>query len=296
MKKIKILILGGKGQLGREFVEVLTTKKADLGNIDAVYKDCQVTSVDIDEIDICNYQQLYNKIKEGFDFVINCSGYTAVDKAEDDYENCYKVNTLGVQNLARICNELNTILVHFSTDYVFKGDSSVPYREYDLPCPATVYGKTKFLGEQYLTAWCPKHYLIRTSWLYGQYGKNFVYTMLDLAKTHNELKVVNDQHGSPTNANDLVYTTLKLIQTNAFGLYHCTGENECTWFEFTQKIMELSKIKIKITPVTSEEFKSRAKRPKYSLLDNLGLKALGLNYMRDWKVALKTFLSKIKEK
>ncbi len=291
MKKTKILILGSKGQLGQEMLELLSTKKADLGKIDL--ENYEFCACDVDEVDICNYQQLYDKVKEGFDYLINCSAYTAVDKAEDDYLNCYLVNTVGVSNLARVCKEFNTTLIHFSTDYVFDGKANVPYKEFDIPNPVTVYGKTKFAGEQLICSICPKHFIIRTSWLYGKHGKNFVYTMLNLAKTHDELRVVNDQRGTPTNANDLAYTTLKLMQTQVYGTYHCTGEGECTWFEFTQEIMRLCKKDIMITPVTSEEFKSRAERPKYSVLENLGLKSLGLNYMRPWQEALKTFISQI---
>lgn len=295
MKTLKILILGSKGQLGQEFLEAFKTQKCDLGKLDPIYSNCVVDAFDVDKVDICNLSQVQKLFKEGkYDFCLNCAAYVKADLAEDDYATCFKVNSLGVKNLAYACAKNDVTLVHFSTDYVFGGEAhrNTPYKEYDMPKPLNVYGKSKVLGEEYIQKICKKYFVLRTAWLYGKNGKNFVYTMLDLAKKMPAVKVVDDQRGTPTNANDLVYTTLKLMQTQAYGLYHCSGEGECTWFDFTKKIFELSNVKTAVLPISTQEFGAKAPRPEYSVLENLALKCEGLNYMRPWEEALKSFIEK----
>lgn len=286
---LKILIVGAKGQLGQEFTDSLAKGYTDIGKIDDVFAGACVDAFDIDKLDILNKQNLDDVLKNGYDFCINCSAYTAVDKAEDDVENCYKVNVLGVQNLAFACKTYGTTLVHFSTDYVYQGNSNIPLNETDQTLPVTVYGKTKLAGENYIRDICEKYYIFRTSWLYGQFGNNFVYKMLELSKKMDKLTVVNDQIGTPTNANDLVYNTLKVIQSGYYGLYNCTGEGQCSWYDFACEILKINKIHTPVLPVSSSAFNSRAVRPAFSVLDNLALKSIGMNYMRDWKESLHSF-------
>ncbi|MGL5616236.1 MAG: SDR family oxidoreductase [Sarcina sp.] len=170
-------------------------------------------------------------------------------------------------------------------------EEKIGLKEYERTNPKTVYGKTKLLGEQYVRSFSSKYFIIRTAWLYGYKGHNFVYTMMKLGKEKESIKVVNDQIGNPTNANDLAYHILKLIETEEYGIYHCTGEGNCSWYDFAKEIMELNKLDCKVNPCSSEEYKTVAKRPNYSALDNLMLKSIGMNEMRDWKIALKSFIN-----
>ena len=179
-----------------------------------------------------------------------------------------------------------------STDYVFSGVGETPLTEYDGTAPYSVYGKTKLLGENYVKEFSSKYFIVRTAWLYGYVGKNFVYTMMNLGKQKEEISVVNDQRGNPTHANDLAYHILKLIETEKYGVYHCTGQGECTWYDFSKLIMELSGSKCKVNPCTSEEYKTPAKRPEYSSLDNMMLRCTVGDEMRNWQEALKSFMAK----
>lgn len=292
---LKILIVGAKGQLGQEFVNSFRLGYCDIGKIDGKFLNAQIDAFDVDNLNILDRQNLDTVMQNNYDYCINCSAYTAVDKAEDDIQNCYKVNVLGVQNLAFACQKYKTTLVHFSTDYVYEGNSNTPLNETDETSPITVYGKTKLAGENYIREICEKYYIFRTSWLYGKNGNNFVYKMLELSQKLDKLKVVDDQIGTPTNANDLVYNTLAVITTGYYGLYNCTGEGQCSWFDFASEILKLNDIHIPIGPVSSEAFSSRATRPAYSVLDNLALKSIGMNYMRPWQEALVSFFADKKE-
>ncbi len=291
---LKIIIIGARGQLGREFCECIKSGKTDLGKLEDEIINAQVDSFGVESLDILDRKNLDSIMSAGYDYCINCSAYTAVDKAEDDSVNCYRVNTLGVQNLAYACQKYGTILVHFSTDYVYSGTRNVPLNETDATCPVTVYGKTKLAGENYIREICDRYYIIRTSWLYGEWGNNFVYKMLELAQKMDKLTVVNDQIGTPTSANDLVYTTLKLMRSGNFGVYNCSGEGQCSWYDFACEILRLGGIATPILPVDSATFSSKAERPKYSVLDNLALRSIGLNFMRPWETALKSFLTKVR--
>ncbi len=190
------------------------------------------------------------------------------------------------------CEEIGAKLVQVSTDYVFSGGGDKPLTEYDLTDPNSVYGKTKLLGENYVREFSSKYFIVRTAWLYGYVGHNFVYTMRKLGKEQDMITVVNDQRGNPTNANDLAYHILKLIQTEEYGIYHCTGKGECTWYEFAKMIIELSGEKCEVKPCTSEEYKDSAKRPEYSSLDNMMLRNTVGDEMRDWKDAIKSFMNR----
>jgi dTDP-4-dehydrorhamnose reductase len=291
---MKILILGSKGQLGSELQDILKSGRADLGEISENIKKSKVIAMDLNELDITNLQQVKEKINIlKPEVVINCAAATNVDKCEIDRETAFKVNSIGPRNLAIACEEIGAKIVQVSTDYVFSGSSKIPLAEYDLTCPCNVYGKTKLLGENYIREFSSKYFIVRTAWLYGYEGNNFVYTIRKLAKDKAFIKVVNDQKGNPTNANDLAYHILKIITTDEYGIYHCTGKGECTWHEFAKLIIELSGEKCEVRPCTSEEYKTIAKRPQYSSMDNMMLRNTVGDEMRTWEDALKSFINKL---
>ncbi|WP_436512589.1 dTDP-4-dehydrorhamnose reductase [Clostridium thermobutyricum] len=292
---MKILITGGKGQLGNELLRIIKSGQAEIGSLEKA-KEYEVVSYDVDKLDISNL----NKVREILNLekpnvVINCAACTNVDGCESNEELAFKVNSLGPRNLAIISEEINAKLVQVSTDYVFSGEErEVPFREYDLTSPYSVYGKTKLMGEEFVRQYSKKAFIVRTSWLYGYVGHNFVYTMRRLGSEKEFLTVVNDQKGNPTHANDLAYHILKLIETEEYGIYHCTGKGECTWYDFAKKIMELSKLNCEVRPCTSEEFKTPAKRPEYSSLDNMMLRCTIGDEMRNWEEAIESFIKKLK--
>lgn len=292
---MKILITGGKGQLGNELLSIIKSGQAEIGPLEKA-KEYEVVSYDVDKLDISDL----NKVREVLNIekpniVINCAACTNVDGCESNEELSFKVNSLGPRNLAIISEEIDAKLVQVSTDYVFSGEErEVPFREYDLTSPYSVYGKTKLMGEEFVKQYSKKAFIVRTSWLYGYVGHNFVYTMRRLGSEKEFLTVVNDQKGNPTHANDLAYHILKLIETEEYGIYHCTGKGECTWYDFAKKIMELSKLNCDVRPCTSEEFKTPAKRPEYSSLDNMMLRCTIGDEMRNWEEAIESFIKKLK--
>lgn len=274
------LIIGAKGMLGQDLVKVFSADK----NYDVI-------AWDLENLDITNKNDVFEKIgKLKPKIIINAAAYTDVDRCEDMAKKdlCMKVNGEAVGYLASCASKLNAILVHYSTDYVFSGKKQEGYKEDEKEiAPINFYGKSKALGEKKLKENTKKFYLIRTSWLYGKGGRNFVDTMLKLSKTKKELKVVNDQHGKPTYTLDLAKKTKELIDKNLpYGIYHITNEGETTWFSFAKKIFELAKINVKVIPCTSAEFPRPASRPAYSSLINTKLSPL-----RPWKEALKEYLA-----
>lgn len=291
---MKILITGSKGQLGNELLDIIKSGKAEIGEVSEAIKKCEVIALDVDELDITNLEQVKNKINDlKPDVVINCAAATNVDGCESNEDFAFKVNAIGPRNLAIASSEIGAKLVQVSTDYVFSGVGNKPLTEYDLTAPYSAYGKTKLLGENYVREFSSKYFIVRTAWLYGYIGHNFVYTMRRLGKEKEAITVVNDQRGNPTHANDLAYHILKLIQTEEYGVYHCTGKGECTWYDFAKMIIELSGEKCEVKPCTSEEYKTPAKRPEYSSLDNMMLRCTVGDEMRDWKDAIKSFISKL---
>lgn len=293
---MKILITGANGQLGNELQSIISKGKSEIGSIPNQYKDCVIIATDVDELDITNTSEVLNFVKENKpDIIFNCAAMTNVDGCETAFETAFKINAIGVRNLGLAAESINAKFVHVSTDYVFAGDGTRPYVEWDLTNPQSIYGKSKRLGEEYALNFCKKTFVVRTSWLYGYVGKNFVKTMRNLGRTKDEIKVVNDQRGNPTNANDLAHHLLKLGVTEEYGIYHCTGEGECTWYDFATKIMEYSNLSCKVNPCTSDEFPSPTKRPAFSSLDNLALKCTVGNEMRNWEEALKEYISKVED-
>jgi dTDP-4-dehydrorhamnose reductase len=225
--------------------------------------------------------------------LINSAAFTNVDACETNEDTAFKINAIGPRNLAIVCEEVGAKLVHISTDYVFEGSGTSPYKEYDLTSPQSVYGKTKNAGEEFVKKFSSKHFIVRTAWLYGYYGNNFVKTIMKAAKEKGHLDVVNDQRGNPTNAEDLAYHLLKLALTEEYGTYHCTGIGECSWYDFACKIVEYANINCTISPVTSEKINRPAKRPTFSSLDNMMLRCTVGDEMRQWQEALRIFVSNV---
>ncbi len=276
---MKIVILGGNGQLGKEFENFLKNK-------------AEIYSFSHSELDILNQELLTKKIQEiKPEVVINCSAYTKVDKAEEEKEECIKVNAIGAKNVSYASYKVGAKVVYFSSDYIFDGEKGNPYTELDNPNPLSIYGKSKLWGEVYTKEKNPNFLILRISWLYGIYGKNFVKTIIKKAKEEKELRIVNDQKGSPTYTLDVVKQTWELIKRDKVGIYHSTNQGETTWYEFAKKIIEKLNVKTKISPIKTEEYPTLAKRPKYSVLENYFLKLEGINIMRDWEAALSEFLN-----
>ncbi len=279
----KVLLIGADGMLGGELRE----------RLEKIY---EVTGTTLQTLDICDREAVLAKAKEvNPEFIINCAAYTNVDGCEVNYELANKVNGLALENIADAAKATDSTLIHISTDYVFDGKMDVEkaYTEDMEPAPVTAYGKTKLLGEQN-AAKAGKYYILRTAWLYGLGGKNFVKTMLKLSETHDTLKVVADQHGSPT----CTTTLCEIIETvmekePEYGVYHSTNEGFTTWYDFTCKIMELAGRKTVVEPVTSEEYKemnpASSDRPKNSKLSKEKLHKVGV-YPKAWEKALEEYL------
>jgi dTDP-4-dehydrorhamnose reductase len=282
---MKILITGSKGQLGLELNRQLLALR-DAG------RAVELVLTDLNELDITNQPQVVSLIQaEQPQAVINCAAYTNVDGCETNETAAFRINALGARNLAVAALQVAAAMVQVSTDYVFDGTNAAPRREYDPVNPQTVYGRSKLWGEQLVAATNPRHFIVRTAWLYGE-GNNFVRTMLRLAQERDELQVVNDQIGSPTSTVDLARCIIDLIQTEAYGVYHATCEGQCSWYEFAVKIMELAGQAIKVTPITTGQLNRPAQRPQFSVLDNFALQLQGRNHFRDWESALREYLGK----
>ena len=292
--KVRILVTGSNGQLGSQIINILNKGYAGIGKIPIAYKNAEVIGIDINDIDISNIDEVLNyinKIKP--DIIINTAAYTNVDGCEKYYDDAFKVNAIGARNMAIAAEKASSKLIHISTDYVFSGNAVEPYKEYDIPNPQNVYGKTKLLGENYVSKFCSKYFIVRTAWLYGYNGKNFVKTIIKAAKEKGHLDVVDDQRGNPTNADDLAYHILKIGLTDEYGIYHCTGNGECSWYDFACKIIEYSGLNCDVNPIKSDKLNRKAKRPFFSSLDNMMLRCTVKDEMRDWQDALKEFISKV---
>jgi len=287
---MKILITGSNGMLATQVITDLSRGYTELGEVPAALKGAQLLLADVDTLDITDKAATERFMAQHTpDIVINCAAYTNVDGCESNQDTAFMVNAIGSRNLAIACENTGAKLVHVSTDYVFRGDEPTPRREYDMPWPISAYGKTKYAGEQFVRQYCRISFIVRTAWLYGYSGKNFVKTMIWLAKEKGGAKVVNDQHGNPTNAADLSHHLLKIAASEEYGTYHCTGNGECTWFEFAAEIARLAGYEGVMSPCTSEEFPTPTKRPAYSSLDNMMLRVTVGDEMRHWKDALKAY-------
>lgn len=288
----KIMLIAANGQLGTEVAKLLEREGQQKGIELELF-----TSGMLDIADHLKLNHVLLQLKPSV--IINCAAYTKVDQAEEEPELAYRVNALGPKNLALGAEAVGAKLVHISTDYVFDGagiwrdNQLIPYQETDTTNPINVYGKTKLAGEEFVKNLCSRFFILRTAWLYGEKGPNFVKTILEAAKTKNQLQVVDDQFGCPTNAKDLAEVILTLVDTEAYGLYHCTGKGSCSWFEFARKIVTLSGAKAIVEPISSDQLARRALRPKYSILDNQRLEAVLGRSMPHWEKSLEAFIKNI---
>lgn len=293
---MKILITGVHGQLGNELVRILSTGRAEIGPIDGRYHEAEVVGTGSQELDITDGDAVERFVSDGsFDLIINAAAMTNVDACETHEAAAYKVNADGPGFLAKAAERHGAKLVQVSTDYVFAGDEREARIESDTPDPQSAYGRTKLAGEVQVENACERYFIVRTAWLYGYVGKNFVKTMLRLARENGTIKVVNDQFGNPTSANDLAYEILQLALTDRYGIYHCTDEGTCSWFDFACAIVDRAGIECTKTPCTTEEFPRPAKRPAYSSLRNKHLEETIGNEMRPWRDALNEYMRNLPE-
>ncbi len=289
---MKILITGAKGQLGRELTLCFERGYTELGTPEVLKENNSVVAVDLDELDIANLSDVLAFFeKEKPDAVINCAAFTNVNLCETEKDLAFRANAQGPRNLAIAAKKIGAKLIHVSTDYVFDGEGSVPYVEWDIPSPKSVYGASKYLGEEYIKQFTDKYFIVRTSWLYGYYGNNFVKTIVKIASEKHACRVVSDQRGNPTNAADLAHHLIKLLPTEEYGIYHGTGNGECSWFDFAKEIVSLAGIDADVSPCTTEEYPTPAKRPSYSSLDNMMFRASVGDEFRHWQEALKSFFT-----
>jgi dTDP-4-dehydrorhamnose reductase len=282
-----ILVTGGNGQLGQS-----------LQSISSKYEDFQFVFTDAADLDITNLEEctsFFDKLKP--QFCINAAAYTAVDKAETDVELAHKINCIGAENLAKAALKYNCVLLHISTDFIFDGSANTPYTENATPNPKSVYGQTKLDGERAIQAVFDAYFIIRTSWVYSQFGANFMKTMLRLASERETLSVVNDQIGTPTNAIDLANCLVQICltnnqqpTTNNYGIYNFSNEGQCSWFEFAKEIFEQTQTTINLKPIPSTEFPTPAQRPAYSVLDKSKIKNTFNISILNWKESIKKSL------
>jgi len=295
---MKILITGANGQLGTELRRCIAAGKTELGPLPAKLQRATVLATDVDTLDITNRHEVAAYVRHHApDAIISCAAFTNVDGCEVNHDAAFKANALGPRNLAQAAEKTGARLVHVSTDYVFSGreNGGVAQDEATIPGPISAYGSTKLMGEKYVEQFCHRHFIVRTAWLYSYYGKNFVKTIVNAGKKFGKLEVVNDQCGNPTNAVDLAHEILQLCVTHEYGLYHCTGEGICSWYDFASEIIRLSGVDAAVAPCTSEEYKAKhpesADRPKWSALDNRMLRCTVGNDVRDWRDALACFFA-----
>ena len=281
----KIIVLGKGGQLASE-LEFLKSK------------DQNWTFLSIDQLDICDKDAVSTYLKNNLcDIVINCAAYTAVDKAEEEIEACYNVNVKGVENLLEATELNKTRLIHISTDYVFDGQKSTPYNEKDPESPNGVYGNSKLSGEKVICDSKVNSIIIRTSWLYSNHRHNFAKTMIKIGAEREDIGVVDDQFGSPTYANDLAKAIIKIVEDKKYtwstgNIFHYSNEGSCSWYEFALEIFKISKININVKKLTTDEFPTKAMRPKYSLLDKSKIKEVFEIKIPHWKISLNKMLDK----
>lgn len=278
----KILVTGCNGQLGREINRFYSDKNG-----------FELINTDVDELDITDIKDVMGLVDSVKPYaIINCAAYTAVDACETNQDIAFKVNVIGPRNLAIAAKAHNAKLVHISTDYVFDGTKQTPYYESDSVCPQSVYGETKAEAEKMVCMFADRFYIFRTAWLYGD-GKNFVKTMLRLAEDHDEVRVVNDQFGTPTSTEELVKAIDSILFTKNYGIYHATCEGSCNWAEFAEEIFRLAGKNTKVVGISTEEYGAPANRPAHSILENRMLKAVGGYTFCDWHDAIKKYIDKL---
>lgn len=279
---MKILVTGYTGQLGYDVVQL--GKKQGLDMIGVGSKD----------LDITDRERVFEFLKENNpDAIIHCAAYTAVDKAEDDRETCWNVNVEGTKNLALAAKDIDAKFIYISTDYVFNGEGEIPFMETDKPNPIGYYGLTKFEGENVIQELLDKWFIVRISWVFGINGHNFVKTMLKLAETRNEVSVVDDQIGSPTYTFDLARLLIEMVQTEKYGTYHATNEGYCSWADFAKEIFRQANLDMVVRPISTEEYPTRADRPKNSRLGKQKLLDNGFKALPSWQDAIHRYVKEL---
>jgi dTDP-4-dehydrorhamnose reductase len=282
---VRVAVLGAGGQLGSDLVQVISPE--------------DLIALKHPDIDVCDFACVRRVLMEVEpDIVINTAAFHRVDDCEAEPDKTFSVNALGARNVAVVTQELKAKLVYISTDYVFGGETQprdIPYTEFDTPVSLNIYGKSKLAGEDFVRHLCHKHFIVRTSGLFGVAGAsgkggNFVETMLRLARERSELRVVNDQVFSPTYTKDLAGKTAQLINTEYYGIFHITNKGSCSWYDFATEILKQAGLKTPIIPITSDQYPQKAKRPRFSVLDNYHLRLLGMDDMRPWQKALKDYM------
>ena len=276
---IKALVTGGNGQLAQCLKEIVK-----------YHDELDITFQDLPDLDITNKQQLESYFSNNeLDYCINCAAYTAVDLAEEQSELAYAVNAEGPKNIAMLCLKYNIKLIHISTDFVFDGQQRTPYSETDAPNPLSVYGASKLQGERNIQDVMENYFIVRTSWLYSEYGKNFMKTMLKLSETRDQISVVSDQIGSPTYAGDLAEGLIKIVLSSSisYGIYHYSNGGIVSWYDFAVEIFKQFGKTIEVKPIKTKDYPTAAKRPKYSVLDTTKIKNNFDYTINDWQESLK---------
>lgn len=280
-RPMRVLVTGAGGQMGRELLGCRP---------DGI----ELTGTSRKELDVSSLRQCREAMRRVRpDAVIHCAAYTAVDAAESEVEAAFHTNADGTANMAQASREAGAKLLYLSTDYVFDGESSAPYREDSPVGPQSIYGRSKLAGEQAVQALLEEAFIIRTSWVYGPHGNNFVKTMLRLGYEGRDIKVVDDQVGSPTYTYDLAETILQLIRTDCYGVYHASNAGSCSWYEFAEAIFALGGIEAQLQPCTTSEYPQAAKRPRYSVMSQDALAAAGIAPLRPWREALAHMLGRV---
>lgn len=278
----KILVTGCYGQLGRAINKEL-----------AADDRFELVNTDVDTLDICSIEATKNLVDEVKPYaIINCAAHTNVNLCETDEDNAFRINAIGPRNLSIAAESAGAKMIHVSTDYVFDGSADHPYREYDPVCPLGVYGRTKLEGELFVKEFSKRHMIIRTAWLYGD-GKNFVKTMLGAAQTHDTVRVVRDQIGSPTSASELAKAIHYLLPTDNYGTFHGTCEGSCSWADFTEEFYRLAGLKTVVEHITTDEYPTPAKRPAYSVLENYMLNMTTDFKFAQWQDAIAEYMKTI---
>lgn len=281
---MKLLIIGGNGQLGFDMTSLCRARRHE------------VRSIDFPTIDITNQESIQKNLQNFKpEIIINCSAYTQVDLCEQNQQIAYEVNAQGVENIALSAQAIKAAVVHFSTDYVFDGLATKPYRETDITNPLSIYGKSKLAGEKKLSTTLENYYIFRLAWLYGSHGNNFVKTICKRAMIYKDenkpLKVVNDQMGTPSFTKDICLQVLTILQHKQFGLYHCTSQGACSWYDFARFIINQANINVDIIPCSSAEYVTPAPRPGYSVLQNYNLQTMNADIMPLWQDSVQKFFN-----
>lgn len=275
----KVLVTGAKGQLGYDVFKELQSR------------DIECIGVDIEDFDITDEEATIEFIKNYYpDVVIHCAGYTLVDSAEDNRDICMSVNYAGTKNIVMSCKETNSKLIYITTDYIFDGAKTLPYEVNDEANPLNVYGLSKYLGEKLIQKEIDNYFIVRVSWMFGHSQNNFVEAMIRLGKEKDKINVIDDQMGSPTYTCDVADLIIRMGMTEKYGVYHATNEGFCSWAEFAKEIMKKAELKCEINPVHSDEYESKARRPKNSRLSKQSLLVNGFTLLPSWEDALYRYI------